>query len=276
MTDAQPTDAAHSEFDRATAVVPRGDGTYDAQIEPSWDINGNANGGYLMALAVNAMRETCGRADPLTVTAHYLSPGRPGPITIDTSVVKSGRQLATVTGSMRGADREILRLIGSFGDVGAMSGGFREIVGGPPDLPPKSECIARDDHNGPVSIGLMNRLKIHLRPEGGRFNEGIKSGRAEVAGWFEFADGRTIDTLALMLVVDAFPPPVFNVDIPVGWVPTVELTVHVRGIPAPGPLACRFHTEYIQNGFLSEDSEIWDSTGALVAQSRQLALVPRG
>ena len=33
-------------------------------------------------------------------------------------------------------------------------------------------------------------------------------------GWFEFADGRPIDSLALLLVADAFPPPVFNIDIP--------------------------------------------------------------
>ena len=39
---------------------------------------------------------------------------------------------------------------------------------------------------------------------------------------------------------------------------------------------CRFHTEFIQNGFLQEDGEVWDSEGTLVAQSRQLALVPRG
>ena len=79
-----------------------------------------------------------------------------------------------------------------------------------------------------------------------------------------------------MSIVDALPPPVFNIDIPTGWVPTVELTAHIRGIPAPGPLRCRFHTEIVQNGFMQEDGEVWDSAGQLVAQSRQLALVPRG
>ena len=55
---------------------------------------------------------------------------------------------------------------------------------------------------------------------------------------------------------------------------TLELSVHVRAHPAPGWLACRATTRYVINGYHEEDFEIWDSTGTLVAQSRQLALLP--
>jgi len=50
----------------------------------------------------------------------------------------------------------------------------------------------------------------------------------------------------------------------------------VRARPAPGWLACAFTTRFVTGGFLEEDGEVWDATGRLVAQSRQLALVPRG
>jgi len=264
------------EFDQATESTLIDDDTFAATIEDGWDINGNANGGYLLALAVRAMRDASGRPDPISVTAHYLAPGKPGPVTIETKTVKAGRQLATMTGSMRSGEREILRALGTFGDVGAMGGGFSSVVGSPPDLPPADRCVVRDQKSGIVNIGLMGRVRVHIRPEHAGFADGVRSGRALIEGWFEFGDGRPIDTLALMLVIDAFPPPVFNIDIPPGWVPTVELTAHVRGVPAPGPLRCRFHTEYVQNGFLQEDSEVWDSSGMLVAQSRQLALLPKG
>src|SRR6266446_6211375 len=55
---------------------------------------------------------------------------------------------------------------------------------------------------------------------------------------------------------------------------TVELTVHVRARPAPGWLACRSTPRFVAGGFHEEDFEIWDGAGVLVAQSRQLALLP--
>ena len=61
-------------FAKATAVASRGDGTYDAEVAPGWDIAGNANGGYLLSIAGRAMADAAGRPDPVTITAHYLSP----------------------------------------------------------------------------------------------------------------------------------------------------------------------------------------------------------
>ena len=51
--------------------------------------------------------------------------------------------------------------------------------------------------------------------------------------------------------------------------------VHVRARPEPGWLKVRHATRNLSGGMFEEDCEIWDSAGRLVAQSRQLALVPR-
>ncbi len=55
-------------FAHATAVTLR-DGHYEGEIQPRWDIAGNANGGYLMAMVARALLDMTGRSDPITVTA---------------------------------------------------------------------------------------------------------------------------------------------------------------------------------------------------------------
>ncbi|HEV7624932.1 MAG TPA: thioesterase family protein, partial [Streptomyces sp.] len=68
----------------------------------------------------------------------------------------------------------------------------------------------------------------------------------------------------------ALPPTAFELGLR-GWVPTVELTVHVRARPASGPLRVSVSTVNLAGGYLEEDVQIWDSADRLVAQSRQLA-----
>ena len=123
----------------------------------------------------------------------------------------------------------------------------------------------------------MNRIDLRMHPDDGRLSPSAHpSGTCtRSGGWFALAAEEPIDAIALMLAADAFPPPVFNSGLPVAWAPTVELTVHVRGVPAPGPLRCAFRSRFIHDGLLDEEGEIWDSTGTLVCQSRQLALTPR-
>jgi hypothetical protein len=60
---------------------------------------------------------------------------------------------------------------------------------------------------------------------------------------------------------------------PVGFVPTVELTVHWRGRPHTRWHYGEFRTYHIAGGYLEEDGLLWGEGGVLVAQSRQLGLL---
>ena len=122
---------------------------------------------------------------------------------------------------------------------------------------------------------FMGKVELRLHPADAGFFDGAKAGEARMRGWFRLRDGEPIDSAALVMAVDAFPPTIFNVDLPVAWVPTVELTAHVRARPAPGWLRCEFRTRFVSGGRLEADGLVWDEPGTLVAQSRQLALVPR-
>ena len=146
----------------------------------------------------------------------------------------------------------------------------------PPELPPPDQCVAVEE-TGTFAPPFVSRVEIRLHPDDVSFATASSSGRPLIRGWFRLRHDEPIDTVALLCAVDAFPPTAFNTRLlPAGWTPTIELTAHVRGRPEPGWLRCRFATHFITGGFLEEDGEAWDAGGRLVAQSRQLALVPRG
>lgn len=260
----------------AAAVQRVSAGRYLGEVRPGWDIAGAANGGYLMAVAVNAVLAEVGCADPLTVTAHYLAPAGPGPVQVEVAPLRSGRRLATAAASLSTPDGT--RLLAALATVAASAPTPGEDVllaeGAPPVLPPPEQCV-RVPATETFPPPFMGRVDVRLHPDDVAFTRDRPSGQAVVRGWFGLLDDEPLTGIGVLVGADAFPPPVFNTELPIAWTPTVELTVHVRARPASRRLACVFRTRFVAAGYLEADGELWDADGHLVALSRQLALVPR-
>lgn len=289
---AQATRAAigDSEFDRDTALVPRAPGVYDIDLSAGWTIINAVNGGYLLAVLGRALADALPHADPFTISAHYLTASQPGPAVVRTDVVRTGRTLSTGQASLfqydeEGREVERIRVLASYGDLDALPDDVRTTAE-PPAIPPLDQCFGprtasdiRLPSGGPAPVSgssaITDRLMIKIDPATLGWAVGAPSGKGEMRAWFGLADGRDADPLSLLLAVDALPPTAFELGLK-GWVPTVELTVHVRSRPAPGPLRVSITTRNLAGGFLEEDAEVWDSNDRLVAQSRQLARVRLG
>ncbi|MEV7202342.1 thioesterase family protein [Streptomyces griseoluteus] len=270
-----------SEFDRDTEVVRRAPGVYDIDLSAGWTIISAVNGGYLLAVLGRALADTLPHPDPFTVSAHYLTASQPGPAVIRTETVRTGRTLSTGQASLfqydaEGNEVERIRVLASYGDLAALPDDVRTSAV-PPDMPPLEHCLGPADGPAPVdgSSAITERLMLKLDPATVGWAVGAPSGKGEMRAWFGLADGRDADPFSLLLAVDALPPTAFEIGL-TGWVPTVELTVHVRHRPAPGPLRVSITTRNLAGGFLEEDAEVWDSEDRLVAQSRQLARVRLG
>lgn len=273
------------ELDAALQVVPRPEepGTYDGELGAGWQIGAGVNGGLLLATCAAALRETlapAGHPDPVSISAYYLSASRPGPATWRTRVLRTGRTMSTGTVSLvqadeSGHDVERIRALATFADVTTLDGEVRTTAA-PPSLPPVEECVSHADAPGVLKehATLLDRLDLRLDPAFAGWARGKPSGRGLIQGWLRLADGREPDLLSLLLAVDALPPVTFDLGL-FGWTPTLELTVHLRAEPAPGWLAVVHSTKNFAGGLLEEDAEVWDSTGRLVAQARQLARAPR-
>ena len=257
------------DFDRDTDLVAEGEGCWKASLSPGWCVGAVPNGGYLKALSVAALGRVLPHPDPFTVTTHYLRPCAAGPAEIVTEVLRVGRGHSTARATLSQGGKARLVTMGTWGDLGAVAGpDFRSAA--PPVLPPPEACEGIEGAQRWIPE-VARRFEFRYPPRHGRwFAAGDEI--AELGGWIRFSDGRPPDVASLAMFCDAFPPPIRAV-MEIGWVPTLELTLHVKGRPSPGWLRCWFKTRWCQGGYLEEDGEIWDSEGKLVALSRQMAQV---
>jgi len=265
-----------TEFDRDIAVRRTDVGVFDADLSRGWVVGGGVNGGYLLATLGNAIRASVpGKSDPISISAYYLSASVPGPATITTEVKRDGGSVATVAAELRqGTDARITALA-TYGDLSALPDQDETRVEAP-DFPPREQCVS--NAMAPPQMRevapMMDRFEMLFHPSHIGWAVGKPTGQGVISAWFRLKDGREPDPLSLLTVVDVLPPVTFDLGRP-GWAPTLELTAHVRATPAPGWLRVRHATRFVIGGMFEEDCEVWDSAGRLVAQSRQLARLPR-
>jgi acyl-coenzyme A thioesterase PaaI-like protein len=255
------------EFDRDTAVQAASEGRYRAQVHERWNVGPVANGGYVMSIGMRALGQALTTADPLTVTAHFLRPTLPGALEIETEVVKRGRRFATGVARLLQGGSEVVRLLGTYGNFEQHSGQTR-VTARPPVVPRNAGTISRPD-----SPAVAERYEHRFDRASLAWLRGQRSDLAELRGAVRFRDWRPPDVLSLAAIADGFPPPAFAWMEPT-WLPTLELTLHVRARPQGDWLHSVFRTRFLFGGLLEEDGEIWDETGRLVALSRQLAVAP--
>ena len=262
-------------FDDETAIRPEGDGRWTTTITDRWNIGQTANGGYATLAALRSLREITGRPDPMSVTTHFLRPvDAVGAASIEAELVKRGRTVSVGRASLEMDGRQRLTTIGAFGDLGRDVGdpghGDGPVTVVPPEVTPPERCVPRAELDQGVGLPILDRVDVVIDPSCAR---AAGSERAVVSGWVRFADGSDPSTMALTMFADVFPPSLYPLMGSVGWVPTIELTVHVRRRPEPGWVLARFECDDLAGGRMIETGSLWDSSGALVARSRQLGLL---
>ena len=273
--------ASFADDTRATPVAGA-DGDRRVSLAERWNVGRNQNGGVLLATASAVLADAAGQPDPLAVTGHYLAAAAAGPATVRASVVKPGRTYATATGELWQDERERVRVVGSYGDLAVRAAeGGSPLPADPPAIPPAERCddlfdvLTATVGERSLTRSLRN-FEIRVDPDGG-WGSAASPPEPRLRGWVRFRDEATVTPTMLLALADGFPPTILG-HTEIGWLPTIELTVHVFAAPpADEPwLRAELHTRGIVGGLLDEDGELWDATGRLVARFRQLAmLIPR-
>jgi Thioesterase-like superfamily len=264
-------------FDAATAVSALGEGAYRAELDESYSILGKPNGGYLLAVAARAATTelaAIGTTHPhcVAASASFVRAPKCGPADVAVTVHRSGTKVSQVHAAIIQDGRVTVDTILACSRLDAGTKPRYE--------EPCTVTVADLEHcprvapGGPPGEGvtIMDRVELHLDPATTGFSRGEVVDEAEVRGWLRLADGRPLDPLALLFASDALPPATFPIGSS-GWVPTIQLSVYVRGLPAPGWLLARQRAKLVAGGLVDEVCELWDSTGRVVVQATQLAMV---
>lgn len=260
--------APMGQFDDETAAHRTGDG-YATHLSAAWNIGANPNGGYAAQPVLRALTHVADRPDPVSVTVHYLRPALgDADGTITTEVVRAGRRATNVAGTLIQAGAPRLAVAAVLADLTVPASDVVDpgLTVPAPSIPPPARCVDRLELDQGVDLPLLSRVEVRVRRDQPRAG-------AVVEGWIRLRDGSEPTTAALVLFADAFPPAVHAVVERVGWVPTLELTVHVRRRPGPGWVQARVECDDVAGGWLIETATLWDEAGALVARSRQLGMM---
>jgi acyl-coenzyme A thioesterase PaaI-like protein len=273
------------------------------------------NGGALIATVLRAVLDDSPHPHPVATTSHFLRVARLEPAEVHVSWLKHGKTTATARATLVQNGQPVLDTTVTTGTVPVSSPegqrgpgehhgpdeqrgpekqrGPREQLGpgeqrqsaelnwtgAAPHFPPISECVSLGPWPGTSSAtgdeGYALQVSMLLDPATTGWRRHEPSGVPEMRGYFGLREPRDPDAYLLALAVDGMPPVVFGLGA-TGWAPTVELTWYMRAVPSPGPLRVAARCRHVGGGWFDEESEVWDDTGALVAQSRQLARVGRG
>ena len=263
-------------FAEVSALKARGAGLFDAEVNPEWTIGGRPNGGYLLAMMGRAAASVSAHGHVIAASAHYLHAPQPGPVVIDIELLRAGRTASQVRArlSQNGEACVEALLTASQLDAAAIPYWDRGL--------PEIGHVAYEDSTrliprlpGGARVAIMEQIEARLEPGSSAFTTGSPSGQGELRGWLALPDGEAFDPISLLFAVDAFPPATFDIEF-AGWVPTLELTVYVRALPAPGPVRVLQRAQLIDAQRVDETCYVWDRTGRLVAHGSQLAGIRLG
>ena len=262
-----------SRFDRDTQLALAAPGVYDAHIDRGWWVARGPNGGFIAALLVRAMQEAV--ADPTrqlrSVTIHYVRPPAEGPARVETRVERVGGSLTTISARLAQGDSLQALALAAFSKPRVTAELHHAVM---PEVAPPEAIEPRRDPKVAIHERYEQRWAI-----GPRYFDGARGREALTGGWIRLAEGtRAIDAPLLAALSDAWPPAVFassELPMTLGGVPTVDLTVHIRGaLPLPHDFVLAvFRTREVSGGFLEEDGELWSRDGRLLAHSRQLGVM---
>ncbi|WP_328350930.1 thioesterase family protein [Mycobacterium sp. NBC_00419] len=267
-------------FGDVMALRPLDDGRvgFAGNLNEHWTIGPKIHGGVMLALCAKAAREAYGDGggtgapfEPVAVSADFLSAPDPGAVELITTVRKRGRRIGLVDVELSQGDRVCVRTVVTLGEPEHLAEPLLSANPVTPLMDPEPPPGVEPIGPGHPAADINHLARgCDIRPD--QTPTFTDAGAPVFKIWVRPKDG-PVDVLFALMCGDISLPVSFVVQRR-GWAPTVQLTAYLRGMPADGWLRVVCTAAQIGQDWFDEDHTVVDSTGRIIVQTRQLALVP--
>ena len=267
-------------FQEAMKLENVEDNKFIADPDTNYFVGSTPHGGYLMAIMHKALTTILPHSTAISSSVQYLDRIDARPFELEVELFKASRGSSSGIVKLRQDNKICTTFTGICSDF--------EFMKGYDDLQKPLPSIFTDkDKNDYLKMNydkiskgftpsFIQQLECLIHPDHAWWNRDKdndgKDNEARCSAFLEMEGGQP-DQFCLSFYSDILPPVVCNKYGPLGWIPTITLTTHIRQLPTTSQLYADFIATDINKGYFEQDCNIWDLNGNLVASSRQLTRI---
>ena len=267
-------------FQKALKLENIEDNKFIVNPDINYFVGNTPHGGYLMALMHKALTNILPHSTAISSSVQYLDRIDAKPFELEVDVFKKSRGSSSGIVKLKQDNKICTTFTGTCSDF--------EFMKGYDDLQKPLPKIFNDSNKkdyvnmnyDKISKGFtpafIQQLECLIHPDHAWWKREAKQknqdNEARCSAFLEMKGGKP-DQFCLSFYSDILPPVVSNKYGPLGWIPTITLTTHIRQLPTTAEVYADFKASDINKGYFEQDCNIWDLDGNLVASSRQLTRI---
>ena len=265
-------------FQEAIKLERLEDNKFIVNPDTNYFVGNTPHGGYLMAVMHKALTSILPHSTAISSSVQYLDRIDAKTFELEVETFKTSRGSSSGIVKLKQDNKICTTFTGTCSDFQFMKGydGLQKPLPNIFNESDKKDYIKMnyDKISKGFTPAFIQQLECLIHPDHAWWNRDSsdKDNEARCSAFLEMQGGIP-DQFCLSFYSDILPPVVSNKYGPLGWIPTITLTTHIRQLPSTSELYADFRATDINKGYFEQDCNIWDLNGNLVASSRQLTRI---
>ena len=265
-------------FQEAIKLENLEDNKFIVNPDTNYFVGNTPHGGYLMAVMHKALTNILPHSTAISSSVQYLDRIDAKTFELEVETFKTSRGSSSGIVKLKQDNKICTTFTGTCSDFEFMKGydGLQKPLPNIFNEGDKKDYIKMnyDKISKGFTPAFIQQLECLIHPDHAWWNRDSndQNNEARCSAFLEMQGGIP-DQFCLSFYSDILPPVVSNKYGPLGWIPTITLTTHIRQLPSTSELYADFKATDINKGYFEQDCNIWDLNGNLVASSRQLTRI---